>query len=120
MECARVLAEVTNPAIQFVIYDLLKRNFCQEAVPSALEAFFAGAVAKSCATCTTYPQHFGCTSFCKPFEPRTRQRVHRHAKGADASIVHCLLEVIVSNGASLSIQRSLNVRTLSLLWGVGR
>ena len=40
---------------RFVMYDLLKRNFCKQPTPSALEAFVAGAIAKSFATGTTYP-----------------------------------------------------------------
>ncbi|CAK9095125.1 unnamed protein product [Durusdinium trenchii] len=79
---------VANPAIQFVIYDLLKRNVCKQPAPTALEAFLAGAVAKSCATCTTYPLQVA----------QTRQRVNRHAKGMSDSIIDCLLEVVVVSG----------------------
>ena len=50
--CARVS---DLDMMRFVMYDLLKRNFCKQPTPSALEAFVAGAVAKSFATGTTYP-----------------------------------------------------------------
>ena len=46
---------VSGDMTRFVMYDLLKRNFCKQPTPSALEAFVAGAVAKSFATGTTYP-----------------------------------------------------------------
>ena len=53
--CARVSDLDMTDMMRFVMYDLLKRNFCKQPTPSALEAFVAGAVAKSFATGTTYP-----------------------------------------------------------------
>ncbi|CAE7457311.1 Peroxisomal membrane protein PMP34 [Symbiodinium microadriaticum] len=81
---------VANPAIQFVIYDLLKRNFFQrEAEISASNAFIAGAIAKSVATCATYPFQVA----------QTRQRVHRRTPGvAETGIFDCLIEVVVMSG----------------------
>eukprot|EP00434_Breviolum_minutum_P044664 symbB.v1.2.039919.t1/scaffold6874.1/size14891/1 len=79
---------VANPAIQFVMYDLLKRNFCKQPTPSAFQAFCAGAAAKSFATCTTYPLQVA----------QTRQRVRRQTHGDSMGILDCLLEVVVVSG----------------------
>ncbi|CAJ1344231.1 unnamed protein product [Effrenium voratum] len=80
---------VANPAIQFVIYDMLKRNLFRLPQPKALEAFLAGALAKSCATFVTYPAQV----------IQTRQRVYRHVQGMDdMSLVDCLMDVVVAHG----------------------
>jgi len=82
---------VANPAIQFMIYDLLKRNLFRAPEISASEAFLAGAIAKSVATCTTYPIQVA----------QTRQRVHRHTPGmADMGLFQCLVEVVIMSGVT--------------------
>lgn len=46
---------VSNPAIQFMVYEYLKRHLKSRGSFNTLTAFFVGAVAKAVATTLTYP-----------------------------------------------------------------
>lgn len=75
---------VINPAIQFTVYEALKRNFNTQ----SSSAFFAmGAFAKAIATVATYPLQLA----------QTRKR---HGKNGDMSAAALLLSILKKNGPS--------------------
>ena len=76
---------VSNPAIQFMVYELAKRRFKQTGA-SALSVFLMGAVAKLIATIVTYPIQVG----------QARLRASSHEK----SLLLCLLELTRRKGVS--------------------
>ena len=87
---------VSNPAIQFMVYEMAKRRFKQTGA-SALSVFVMGAVAKLIATILTYPIQVG----------QARLRASSREKG----LLLCLIELVRNKGV-LGLFRGLEAKLL--------
>lgn len=89
------LVLVANPALQFMMYEVLKRRLAKwTQTPSAVTFFFIGAVAKAFATIATYPLQLIQTQI------RHGRTEHSKKLPPNAGVIQMLVYIIKYNGVA--------------------